>query len=101
MRNAAFLIEHAADVVFRQPLIPGFNDSLTNIEATAKFLSSLGENAVRLQLMPYHRMGRDKYRALNREYDMEGLGMMENEELEVVKNAYLDCGVDCSISSWC
>ena len=67
LKNAAILIDHAADVIFRQPLIPAFNDSLTNIEITAKFLTGLGENAMRLQLMPYHRMGRDKYTALNKE----------------------------------
>jgi pyruvate formate lyase activating enzyme len=98
LKNAASLIDRAADVIFRQPLIPGFNDSLTNIEVTAKFLTSLGENAVRLQLMPYHRMGRDKYTALNKEYYMNELGIMENDELEAVKNAYIDCGIDCSIS---
>jgi pyruvate formate lyase activating enzyme len=98
MKNAASLIDHAADVIFRQPLIPGFNDSLTNIQATSKFLTGLGKNAVRLQLMPYHRMGRDKYKALNKEYDVEELGLMENGELEAVKNAYIDCHIDCSIS---
>jgi pyruvate formate lyase activating enzyme len=98
LKNAASLINHAADVIFRQPLIPGFNDSLTNIEVTAKFLTSLGENATRLQLMPYHRMGKDKYKALNKEYYMEEVGIMENDELEVVKNAYIDWGIDCSIS---
>lgn len=98
LRNAASLIENDADVVFRQPLIPDFNDSLTNIEVTAKFLTSLGENAIRLQLMPYHRMGQDKYKALNKEYFMEELGIMENDELEAVKNAYINCGIDCSIS---
>ena len=65
LRNAALLLEHGADVVFRQPLIPGVNDSIMNIEATARFLTGLGKNATRLQIMPYHRMGQSKYKALN------------------------------------
>ncbi len=65
LKNAALVLEHGADVVFRQPLIPGINDSIMNIEATAGFLTSLGKSATRLQLMPYHRMGQSKYKALN------------------------------------
>ena len=98
LKNAADLIDHSADVIFRQPLIPGFNDSLTNIEATANFLTHLGENAIQLQLMPYHRMGQGKYKALNKKYYMEEVGIMENDELEAVKNTYIDRGIDCSIS---
>ena len=98
LTNAAMLIEHAADVVFRQPLIPGFNDSLTNIEVTSKFLTGLGKRATKLQLMPYHRLGQAKYRALDREYQLEALGIMAENELDAVQKAYIECGIDCSIS---
>ena len=54
LKNAALLMEHDADVVFRQPLIPGVNDSLIHIGATAMFLKNLGGKALRLELMPFH-----------------------------------------------
>ena len=98
LKNAAFIIEHDADVIFRQPLIPGVNDSLINIEATAGFLKGLGKKALRLELMPFHRMGQDKYKALNIEYSMENLDIMDNEELEGVKKSYIDRGINCMIS---
>ena len=79
-------------------MIPGFNDSFANIEVTAKFLAGLGEDAMRLQIMPYHRMGRDKYKALNMKYSMDEVDIMGNDELEAVKNAYIERGIDCSIS---
>lgn len=96
--NAALLFEYNADVLFRQPLIAGVNDSRTNIEATAGFLRSLGEEASRLQLMPYHRMGRSKYEALNVTYHMDGTAVMDDAEIDAIKNAYIDCGIDCAIS---
>jgi pyruvate formate lyase activating enzyme len=98
LKNAAIMIEHGADVVFRQPLIPGVNDSLINIEATAEFLKNLGEKALRIELMPFHRMGQDKYKALNMEYCMEDLEIMDNEDLEAVRKAYIDQGINCTIS---
>ncbi len=98
LKNAALAIEHGGDVVFRQPLIPGVNDSPMNVEATARFLRSLGEKASRLQLMPYHRMGQSKYKALNTRYDMEELDVMDNEEVGAVRNAYMAHGIDCTIS---
>ena len=79
-------------------VIPGINDSESNIDATAEFLKSLGENALRLELMPFHRMGKDKYKALDMEYALGDLGIMENEDIEAVKKAYADRGINCTIS---
>ncbi len=98
LKNAALLIEHGADVLFRQPLIPGVNDSIGNIEATARFLTGLGKNAARLQIMPFHRMGRSKYTALNMLYTMEGLGAANDGQVEAARKAYIQYGIDCSIS---
>jgi pyruvate formate lyase activating enzyme len=98
MRNAAMLLEHGADVVFRQPLIPGINDSIWNIEATARFLTGLGEKAARLEIMPYHRMGESKYRALNMVYAMNGFDAADDEQLEAAQKAYAQCGIECTIS---
>jgi len=98
LENAAWILEHSADVVFRQPLIPGINDSVENIEATAAFLSGFGRSGVRLELMPYHRMGQSKYRALNMKYPMNGTAAAADEMMESVKNSYLDRGIRCTIS---
>ena len=98
LKNAAFLIRKGADVLFRQPLIPGVNDDSSHIKAIADFLSALGKNAMRLQLMPYHRLGQSKYQALHTVYCMPDTAVMKNEEVEAVKIAYVNYGIDCSIS---
>jgi pyruvate formate lyase activating enzyme len=98
LENAALIVEHGADVIFRQPLIPGINDSIMNIKATADFLLSLGKSAVRLQLMPYHRMGQSKYKALDLPCIMEEIAAAGDEHAETVRKAYIDRGIDCSIS---
>jgi pyruvate formate lyase activating enzyme len=98
LENAALILEHDVDIVFRQPLIPGINDTTENIEATATFLSGLGKIDVKLELMPFHRMGWSKYRALNMKYPMDGTVAAEDGMVETVKTAYLDRGIRCTIS---
>jgi pyruvate formate lyase activating enzyme len=98
MENAALLHERGVDTVFRQPLVPGINDSADNIEATAAFLRGLGKGGARLELMPYHRMGRGKYAALDMKYPMNGTDAAGEEMVESVKRAYLDRGIRCTIS---
>lgn len=98
LENAAFLVEQGADVIFRNPLIPGINDSESNIEATAELLKSMGKKALRLELMPFHRMGKDKYRALGMKYPLGDLDIMDIEDIESVKKAYIDRGIKCTVS---
>jgi len=98
LKNAGLLMERGADVLFRQPLIPGVNDSIENIEATARFLAGLGKNAARLQIMPFHRMGQSKYKALDMLYTMDGLGAADDGQVEAARKAYIQRGIDCSIS---
>jgi pyruvate formate lyase activating enzyme len=98
LKNAALLLERGADVLFRQPLIPGINNSTENIEATSRFLISLGQSAAKLEIMPFHRMGHSKYRALKMLYTMEGFGAADNEQVEAARKAYVRCGIECTIS---
>ncbi|MEJ2111528.1 MAG: glycyl-radical enzyme activating protein [Acidobacteriota bacterium] len=98
LENARYLLESDIDVVFRQPLIPGINDSIENIEATSMFLTSLGRTDIRLELMPYHRMGWSKYGALDMKYPMEETAAAVDEMVESVKRAYLERGIQCTVS---
>jgi pyruvate formate lyase activating enzyme len=45
----------------RVPVIPGVNDSIENIEATARFVSEELGGATPVHLIPYHRFGVSKY----------------------------------------
>jgi pyruvate formate lyase activating enzyme len=95
LANAALLVVHGAEVLFRQPLIPRVNDSPENIAATAGFLSRIGKG---LELMPYHRMGWSKYRALDMQYSAEGIEPCGDAAAEAARSAYTARGVCCTIS---
>lgn len=96
LSNARFLAQRGANILFRQPLIPGVNDTDDNIECTAAFIKSLGDYP--LQLMPYHRAGQSKYEALGMDYPMAELRIDSAEQVNRVKDKYAMLGIDCSIS---
>jgi pyruvate formate lyase activating enzyme len=96
--NARLLVNQGADILFRQPLIPGVNDTDENMDATAAFLSGLGNRNPGLELMPYHRMGLSKYTALGMKYRMNETGPAEKEMVESVQRSYLQRGIRCTIS---
>ena len=52
----------------RTPVIPGFNDSEEAVAAIANFLLPFGH--VQWELLPYHRLGTQKYTFLDRQSPM-------------------------------
>ncbi len=98
LSNACFLAGSGANILFRQPVIPGVNDGEENIRATAEFIRSLSRPELQLQLIAYHRMGASKYAALDLPYAMEEVKPMDPAQVEAVRKAYEDCGIGCTIS---
>lgn len=88
---------HKTELSIRIPVIPGFNDTPEEIHAIADYTRQLG-NVKRLHLLPYHRLGQDKYDGLNRPYLM---GDVQPPTLEKMNKLLLvaqqHAGVECQI----
>lgn len=85
------------NLVVRVPVIPTFNDSIPEIQDIARFANTL-PGVKKIHLLPYHRLGQDKYAGLGREYLMEGIEPLSNEYMETLKKAVnavsdLDCQI--------
>jgi pyruvate formate lyase activating enzyme len=52
-------------------VIPGFNDTKEDIQAIVDFIK--GHSNVRYELLPYHRLGQQKYNYLGKKYPLEGV----------------------------
>lgn len=74
--NAAFLaffrycVQLQKRLWVRQVIVPGLNDTVRNVHALKQFVA--GANVERMELLPYHTMGVDKWRKLGRPYPLEG-----------------------------
>ena len=69
------------DLFIRIPLVPGVNDSEENLLATVAFCKQL-KKFKELHLLPYHRLGVETYRFLNRPYLLADLPSAELQWVE-------------------
>ena len=85
------------ELVIRVPVIPGFNDRRDEIEAIARFAGSL-PGVKKMHLLPYHRLGQDKYEGLGREYLMKDILPPSNEHMQsLLDTAKRVSGIDCQL----
>ena len=78
-------------------MIPGFNDTPEEIGAIAAYTGKLG-NVRRMHLLPYHRLGQDKYEGLDRPYLMGDVEPPSQERMrELLQAAERMSGVECQI----
>lgn len=78
--NLHRLAAAGANLTLRTPVIPGFNDSPTDLEQCIAFSAALGLK--RHVLLPYHSLGRGKYEKLGRAYPLEEMPNMQPSQLQ-------------------
>lgn len=84
-------------LVIRVPVIPTFNDTVEEIQRIAEFADTL-PGVEKIHLLPYHRLGQDKYAGLGREYLMDGIEPPSMKHMETLKKAvHAVSGLDCQI----
>ena len=96
LENAKKLAVRAKQLIIRVPVIPTFNDTEEEIAAIAKFASQL-PNVTQLHLLPYHRLGMDKYEGLGREYTLKGIVPPTEEQMQRLLKAAQTFGLKCQI----
>lgn len=90
----------------RIPVIPTFNDTVEEIRAIAGYAKELQERYAKgpygiekIHLLPYHRLGQDKYDGLGREYLMRDILPPGQEHMEKLLQAAVQAsgGLACQI----
>jgi pyruvate formate lyase activating enzyme len=92
LKNLRLLAECGARVLARVPVIPGVNDDTENLEALADFLIPLHLRDV--ELLPFHRIGRDKYDRLRLHREMYDVSPPTAGEIENVRAHLNRCGLN-------
>lgn len=96
LENAKIIAEKANNMVIRVPVIPTFNDTPEEIAQIAEFASKL-KNVSRIHLLPYHRLGQDKYEGLGRNYEMSHIAPPADEYMARLKTVAESKGLTCVI----
>lgn len=96
LENAKRLALEAKELVIRIPVIPTFNDTIEEIREIAEFAASL-PNVKKLHLLPYHRLGQDKYSGLGRPYLLDGYAPFTERDLKPLLLEAEKTGLCCQI----
>ncbi len=89
--NLEALAAEGVDVVIRVPLVPGVNDDPAEINEMARFVSRLGLR--RLDLLPYHRLGLQKYRRLGVPCEFSGISEPSAEQIRQAAGRFQESGL--------
>ncbi len=92
LENARKIAKTGQKLIIRVPVVPTFNDTVEEITAIARFAASL-PGVEQLHLLPYHRLGQDKYAGLGREYTLPDLLPPEYEHMQKLRRAAAETGL--------
>ena len=87
LRFARRLAERGTETWIRYVLVPGLTDDVDNVQAVADFVATMG-NVSRVEVLPFHQMGRDKYAALGIDYKLANTSPPDAELLERVRGQF-------------
>ena len=85
IENLRRLAKTANEIWIRIPLIPGCNDSESELLATAAIISSIGGAIKQVQLLKYNNLAKNKYAALGKEMQYYRESTQTDEAIESVK----------------
>jgi pyruvate formate lyase activating enzyme len=94
--NLKRLAKTGTPVIVRRPVIPGYNDTSESIHALGQFVQKL-ETVSEIDLLPYHRLGQNKYKQLGQEYVLGDTPTMKDEKVTGLRDILLSYGLNVKI----
>lgn len=91
LNNLKLLDEMGKDIWIRLPLIPGVNDDESELLGMMDFLSKLKSNHP-ISILPYHKIGSQKYERFGIEYKMVGVEEYCDDDVIRIKNMFIEGG---------
>ncbi|MEG0291392.1 MAG: pyruvate formate-lyase-activating protein [Anaerovoracaceae bacterium] len=71
----------------RHVVVPGITDSEEHIAKLSEYVKTLS-NVVKVELLPYHLLGKNKYEAMDMKYPLEGVSAMDKEVTKKLQDKY-------------
>ena len=92
LQNMKYAIDIGKEVLPRLPVIPNYNDSTADACGFVGRLKQVG--AKRVQLLPFHQFGENKYNMLGRDYEFTHVAGLHPEDLKDFQKVFIDDGID-------
>lgn len=81
---ARYLSDNNIPVWIRQVLIPGYTDDEKDLIKLRDFLSTLN-NVKKIEILPYHNLGKHKWTKLGYKYELDGVKQATNKDVQRAK----------------
>ena len=78
---AKYLSQNNIPTWIRQVIIPGITDEVEDLLKLKQFISTL-KSVQKVELLPYHDMGKFKWKNLNCKYDLENIRPATSEDIK-------------------
>lgn len=91
LENLKKLSDRGCNLFIRMPVIAGVNDDEDHINESIRFLKNI--KILQVNLLPYHKMGMDKYRRLNKDYKLSGMEKPSDERMAEIADKFNKCGI--------
>lgn len=95
-RNIESALAIEKTMLVRIPVIPNFNDSLDDAKKFSILFNEMGIDKV--ELLPFHQLGKNKYSALKRIYPYANVKALNSEDLLPYQRVLSDNGITCLLS---
>jgi pyruvate formate lyase activating enzyme len=96
--NYRKLAGSGVDIIVRVPIIPGFNDDEDNLKSVSQFIAdNMTRNLLRVDLLPFHRIGSSKYSRFGLPYRMGETKQPSHERMIELSEYFSGLGVKVKI----
>ncbi|MCT4632562.1 MAG: pyruvate formate-lyase-activating protein [Firmicutes bacterium] len=92
---AKYLEKENIDTWIRYVLVPGHTDDMDDVDKLKNFIKDM-DNVKKVEVLPYHRLGVEKWNQLGLDYQLEGVLEPSEESVEKVSALLNDRGKICS-----
>lgn len=92
---SALAKKYDTEIIVRTPIIPGFNDAEEDIRDICEFVKKAGSGVSGMELLPYHKLGRGKYKSLGRTYQLEDLLPPDEDKMDMLNNIIVSNNIAC------
>lgn len=86
------LSEAGVEIWARFVLVPGLTDDIDNIEATAEIMKEFS-SLTRVEVLPFHQMGRDKWETLGMEYQLKDVEPPTKAHTDLIRDIFRSAGL--------
>lgn len=87
---SSYLNDYKGKIWFRHVMVPGITDNNKSISKLFDNISHLCDKIDRIEILPYHKMGLEKYNELEREYLLEGVPEMDITKAKEFENILME-----------